>query len=120
MSMHEDLPPLQTRPAVGIGPDMAAPRDWIETWSAAEVAEIEAAAGALLESGADIAALRDHTLLHDFAEPERCRLLLRLWLAQSDARPLPQVFAQRYGSVVPGTRGGVAPRNGRLVVPWSA
>lgn len=74
----------------------------------------------------DIQLVHNHTLLHDRTaftddpEPERCRHLLRLWLAPADARPLPPVFAQRYGSVVPGARGGVAPRDGRLVVPWSA
>jgi hypothetical protein len=33
--------------------------------------------------------------------------VLRLWLAPDDARLLPEVFAQRFGSVVPGARGGV-------------
>jgi len=61
----------------------------------------------------DIQLVHNHTLLHDrtsfenWPEPERQRHLLRLWLAPHDARPLPEVFAQRYGSVVPGERGGV-------------
>ncbi len=61
----------------------------------------------------DIQLVHNHTLLHDrtaftdWPEPERRRHLLRLWLAPLDARPLPAVFAQRYGSVVPGARGGV-------------
>jgi hypothetical protein len=64
----------------------------------------------------DVQLVHNHTLLHDrtaftdWPEPERRRHLLRLWLAPADARPLPAVFAQRYGSVVPGARGGVAPR----------
>ena len=64
----------------------------------------------------DVQLVHNHTLLHDRTaftdgpEPERRRHLLRLWLAPPDARPLPAVFAQRYGSVVPGARGGVAPR----------
>jgi len=74
----------------------------------------------------DMQLVHNHTMLHDrtaftdHPEPERRRHLLRLWLAPADARPLPPVFAQRYGSVVPGARGGVAPRDGRLVVPWTA
>ncbi len=71
----------------------------------------------------DIQLVHNHTMLHDrtaftdHPEPERRRHLLRLWLAPADARPLPSVFAQRYGSVVPGARGGVAPREGRLLAP---
>jgi hypothetical protein len=62
----------------------------------------------------DIQLVHNHMLLHDrtafedWPEPARKRHLLRLWLAPPDARPLPPVFADRYGSVVPGARGGVA------------
>ncbi|MEO5733079.1 MAG: TauD/TfdA family dioxygenase [Rubrivivax sp.] len=78
-----------------------------------------------LERG-DIQFVHNHTLLHDRTaftdrpEPDQRRHLLRLWLAPDDARPLPPVFAQRYGSVLPGQRGGVAPRDGRLVAPLQA
>ena len=64
----------------------------------------------------DIQFVHNHTLLHDrtaftdWPEPARRRHLLRLWLAPPDARPLPPVFAQRYGSVTPGVRGGVPAR----------
>ena len=51
--------------------------------------------------------LHDRTAFEDWPEPERKRHLLRLWLAPPSARPLPEVFAQRFGSVVPGDRGGV-------------
>ena len=67
----------------------------------------------------DIQLVHNHTILHDrtafedYPEPDRKRHLLRLWLAPLTARPLPQVFAERYGSVTPGRRGGV-------VVPGSA
>ena len=77
-----------------------------------------------LERG-DIQLVHNHTLLHDrtaftdWPEPERRRHLLRLWLAPAGARPLPAVFAQRFGSVVPGARGGVRPADGRRVVPLS-
>jgi hypothetical protein len=65
-----------------------------------------------LERG-DIQLVHNHTLLHDrtafedHPEPQRRRHLLRLWLAPEDARALPPVFAERYGSVQPGRRGGV-------------
>ncbi len=74
----------------------------------------------------DIQLVHNHALLHDrtaftdWPEPERRRHLLRLWLAPADARPLPPVYAQRYGSVTPGARGGVPPTNGRLVAPLDA
>ena len=60
----------------------------------------------------DMQFVHNHTLLHDRTafeddpDPARRRHLLRLWLSSPDARALPPVFAQRYGSVVPGERGG--------------
>ena len=75
-----------------------------------------------LERG-DLQFVHNHTLLHDrtafedYPEPARRRHLLRLWLAPHDARPLPPVFAQRYGSVVPGQRGGVAVAHDAGVMP---
>jgi hypothetical protein len=62
----------------------------------------------------DVQLVHNHTLLHDrtvfedWPEPERKRHLLRLWLAPPNARPLPPVFAERYGSITPGDRGGVS------------
>jgi hypothetical protein len=61
----------------------------------------------------DIQLVHNHTILHDrtafedYAEPDRKRHLLRLWLAPPNARPLPEVFAERFGSTTPGDRGGV-------------
>jgi hypothetical protein len=66
-----------------------------------------------LEPG-DIQLLHNHALLHDrtafedYPEPERKRHLLRLWLAPATARPLPKVFAERFGSIEPGRRGGIS------------
>ncbi|HEV8429800.1 MAG TPA: TauD/TfdA family dioxygenase [Pyrinomonadaceae bacterium] len=61
----------------------------------------------------DIQLVHNHTILHDrtafedYPEPERKRHLLRLWLAPRNARPLPEVYAERFGSITPGDRGGV-------------
>jgi hypothetical protein len=60
--------------------------------------------------------LHDRTAFEDWPEPERKRHLLRLWLAPLSARLLPHVYAERYGSVVPGDRGGVLPKNIRPAV----
>jgi hypothetical protein len=74
----------------------------------------------------DVQFVHNHTILHDrtafvdWPEPEHRRHLLRLWLAASDARPLPPVFAQRYGSVTIGDRGGVAAAGARLHAPLEA
>lgn len=78
-----------------------------------------------LEPG-DLQLVHNHTLLHDrtafldWPEPGRRRHLLRLWLAPPGARALPPVFAQRYGSVVPGARGGVCLPAARLHAPLDA
>ncbi len=63
------------------------------------------------------ALLHDRTAFSDWPEPQRRRHLLRLWLAPNDVRPLPAVYAQRYGSVTPGDRGGVPSADGRLRAP---
>src|SRR5262249_53239970 len=61
----------------------------------------------------DIQIVHNHTMLHDrtafedWPEPRLRRHLLRLWLAPPNARPLPPVYAERFGSVVPGRRGGI-------------
>ena len=66
-----------------------------------------------LEPG-DLQFVHNHRLLHDrmafedWPEPARRRYLLRLWLAPEDGQPLPPVYAQRYGNVLPGQRGGVS------------
>jgi hypothetical protein len=74
----------------------------------------------------DIQFLHNHQILHsrndfeNWPEPERHRHLLRLWLAPEKARPLPEVFAPRYGSVTPGARGGIVVSGTRLKVPLEA
>ena len=64
----------------------------------------------------DMQFLHNHQILHsrndfeNWPEPERHRHLLRLWLAPAAPRPLPPIFAPRYGSVTPGARGGILVR----------
>src|ERR1041384_4125304 len=61
----------------------------------------------------DIQLVHNHTILHDrtafedYSEPERKRHLLRLWVAPPNARSLPEVYTERFGSITPGDRGGV-------------
>lgn len=61
----------------------------------------------------DIQFLHNHTILHarsayeDWPEQERKRHLLRLWLAPPNARLLPPVFAECYGGLTIGDRGGI-------------
>ena len=62
--------------------------------------------------------LHDRTAFEDWPEPDRRRHLLRLWLAPEHARPLPPVFSERYGSVVPGDRGGVSVPGMRFTVAF--
>ena len=61
----------------------------------------------------DMQFVHNHTLLHDrtgfedWPEPERRRHLLRLWLSVPGDRPLPDCFAERFGTTVIGDRGGI-------------
>ena len=70
----------------------------------------------MLEPG-DIQFVHNHTLLHDrkafedWQEPERKRHLLRLWLSIPGDRPLPDCFAQRFGTTTIGDRGGIVVPN---------
>ncbi|HET6978869.1 MAG TPA: TauD/TfdA family dioxygenase [Pyrinomonadaceae bacterium] len=72
----------------------------------------------------DIQLVHNHTILHDrtafedYPEPERKRHLLRLWLAPLSARPLPEVYAERFGSIAPGDRGGVVVPGSRPTIPF--
>ena len=61
--------------------------------------------------------LHDRTAFEDWPQPSRRRHLLRLWLAPDDAQALPACYAQRYGSVVPGRRGGVVGGTAAGVMP---
>lgn len=71
----------------------------------------------------DIQFLHNHTILHarssyeDWPQPERKRHLLRLWLAPPNARPLPPVFAECYGGLTIGDRGGIICKDTKLHAP---
>jgi hypothetical protein len=71
----------------------------------------------------DIQFLHNHTILHarsayeDWLEEERKRHLLRLWLAPPGARELPAVFAECYGGLTAGDRGGIICEGTRLHAP---
>ena len=74
----------------------------------------------------DMQFLHNHQILHsrndfeNWPEPHRHRHLLRLWVAPPSARPLPEVFAPRYGSVSPGERGGITVGGTKLSVQLEA
>jgi hypothetical protein len=74
----------------------------------------------------DIQLLHNHQILHsrgdfeNWPEPERHRHLLRLWIAPPEARPLPEVFAPRYGCTTPGARGGIVVKGTTFRVPFEA
>lgn len=71
----------------------------------------------------DMQFVYNHSLLHDrmgfedWAEPERRRHLLRLWLSTPGDRPLPDCFAQRFGSTDIGDRGGIVVPGMTLTAP---
>jgi hypothetical protein len=71
----------------------------------------------------DIQFLHNHSILHarteyeDWPEIEKKRHLLRLWLSPPDARELPPVFAECYGGITVGDRGGIICKDTRLHAP---
>ena len=75
-----------------------------------------------LEQG-DMQLVNNYAIVHsrtpfeDFEEPDRKRHLLRLWLAPPGARQLPPVFAECYGDLTIGNRGGIVCQETRLHVP---
>ena len=77
-----------------------------------------------LEPG-DMQFVYNHALLHDrtgFADwdaPAQKRHLLRLWLSIPGDRPLPDVFASRFGTTEIGNRGGIIVHGTTPTVPWT-
>ena len=74
----------------------------------------------------DIQLIHNHVILHDrtdyedWPEPERKRHLLRLWLCPPNGRPLPPVFADRYGGTEIGNRGGIVLPGVSMTTPLEA
>ena len=74
----------------------------------------------------DMQFVYNHTMLHDrtafvdWPEKAQRRHLLRLWLALPNDRPLPPIYAERYGSIEIGNRGGVITKETVLHAPVEA
>ena len=75
----------------------------------------------------DVQFLHNHQILHartsyeDHPEEHRKRHLLRLWLSAPAGRPLPPVFAERYGEIRVGKRrGGIVVPGAGLSAPLEA
>jgi hypothetical protein len=72
----------------------------------------------------DMQFLHNHVIVHsrtsydDYAEPERRRHLLRLWLATPGGRPLTDAILDRYVGLKPGQRpAGIVVEGMELRVP---
>lgn len=63
--------------------------------------------------------LHDRTEFEDWNKTDKRRHLLRLWLCAQDGRPLPEVYAQRWGSHKIGERGGIVVKDAVPNVPLS-
>ncbi len=77
-----------------------------------------------LEPG-DMQFVYNHALLHDRTgfqdsdDLQQKRHLLRLWLSVPGDRPLPEIFASRFGTVEIGNRGGIIVRGTTPTIPWN-
>ncbi|MGO1118022.1 TauD/TfdA family dioxygenase [Rhodovibrionaceae bacterium A322] len=73
----------------------------------------------------DMQFVYNHSLLHDrtgfvdWPEDSQRRHLLRLWLSVPDDRPLPSVFAERFGTTTIGNRGGIVVPGMSFMAPLS-
>lgn len=99
----------------------AVPKMHPEQWEAIELmVEIaEAAAFVTHQEPGEIQLLNNHVTFHartayeDHAEPERRRLLHRVWLAMPNSRPLPPSYEVLFRDIRPGARrGGILPARG--------
>jgi hypothetical protein len=65
------------------------------------------------------ALLHDRTGFQDWEESGKKRHLLRLWLSIPGDRPLPEIFATRFGTTEIGNRGGIIVRGTIPTIPWT-
>ena len=71
----------------------------------------------------DVQLVHNHTLLHDrtafedWPEPGGSAICCGCGWRRPEARPLPPVFAERYGALTPGDRGGVIVEGTRQTAP---
>ncbi len=71
----------------------------------------------------DMQFVHNHSLLHDrtgfvdWEEDAEKRHLLRLWLSVPGDRPLPEIFASRFGGITIGDRGGIIVAGSKLNIP---
>jgi hypothetical protein len=65
------------------------------------------------------ALLHDRTGFEDWEDPAQKRHLLRLWLSIPGDRPLPAVFASRFGTIEIGNRGGIIVHGTTPTIPWT-
>jgi len=71
----------------------------------------------------DIQFINNHHVFHgraayeDWPEEGRRRHLLRLWICPPDGPPLPPAYAERYGDITPGNRGGIVVPDTAFKVP---
>lgn len=99
MAIQSEIPENHDIQAAWVGADICEISDkWRWCLSTTEVAELEDAARKFLADYGDIV----HLTPENFVVPT-----LRLWLSMPGDRPLPECFAQRYGSTEIGDRGGV-------------
>ena len=72
------------------------------------------------ERGAGHAAAKKSAAWLPEQELERRRHLLRLWVSPGNERPLPEAYAELYGSVTVGNRGGIRVPGYSLTIPLEA
>ncbi len=88
-----------------------------------EIAEDPANHVAVPFKEGDIQLLDNHSMLHgrydyqDWDDPDKRRYLLRLWICPPNGRPLPPAYAERYGNIDVGDRGGIVCKDTEFKAP---